>query len=250
MNSRVITRIDGRLGRITLHAGPLNVLGIDDILALCDAIVSCEHCSVILLDASGERAFCAGVEVSDHVPERANRMLDVFELLAKTFAAAPAPIICSVHGPAIGGGFELVLLADVALCSPKAYFSLPEVQLAAIPPIASVLLPSLIGRQRAFDTVISMRKIDAQTALAWGIVADIVEPSELARAAQDYCERVLSLSDIAVRACKRAIDVGEISRAMHLYRDVILTSSDGVEGIAAFLEKRSPVWAHSTPVGG
>ncbi|MHB8461468.1 MAG: enoyl-CoA hydratase/isomerase family protein, partial [Vulcanimicrobiaceae bacterium] len=122
--------------------------------------------------------------------------------------------------------------------------------LAAIPPIASVLLPTIIGRQRAFDAVVSMRKIDAKTALAWGLVAQVVEPSELARAALDYSERILSLSQIAVRACKRALALTDISRAMELYRDVVLTSSDGVEGIAAFLEKRSPVWAHITTVGG
>uniref|UniRef100_E6Q623 Putative enoyl-CoA dehydratase n=1 Tax=mine drainage metagenome TaxID=410659 RepID=E6Q623_9ZZZZ len=249
MNERIAWAREGRRARITLQAGPLNVLGIADIRALTAAISASESCTVVSIEAAGERAFCAGVEVGDHVPEKAPEMLAAFEEMARAFLSASPAIVCAANAPAMGGGFELLLLADLALCSTRTFFSLPEVQLAALPPIACALLPRAIGTQRAFDAILTGRKIDAQSALAWGLVGSVVAPEELAATTEALCARLLGFSAVAVRACKRAIRLDDLSLAMHAYRDELLPSRDGAEGIAAFLEKRSPVWAHTLPIG-
>ena len=249
VNARIASVREGRRARITLQAGALNVLGIADIRALTAAIRENEGCSVVTIEAAGERAFCAGVEVGDHVPEKAPEMLAAFEEMASAFLSASPAIVCAANAPAMGGGFELLLLADIALCSTRAFFSLPEVQLAALPPIACALLPRAIGTQRAFNAILTGRKIDAQSALAWGLVSEVVAPEELSTATEALCERLLSYSAVALRACKRAIRLDDLSLAMRAYRDDLLPSRDGAEGIAAFLEKRSPVWAHTLPTG-
>ncbi|MDH2908878.1 MAG: hypothetical protein PXZ07_02050, partial [Candidatus Eremiobacteraeota bacterium] len=85
MNERIACAREGRRARITLQAGPLNVLGIADIRALTAAIRESESCTVVSIEAAGERAFCAGVEVGDHVPEKAPEMLAAFEEMARAF---------------------------------------------------------------------------------------------------------------------------------------------------------------------
>ena len=249
MSERITLVREGRRARITLNAGPLNVLGIADIRALTEAMRESESCTVVSIEAAGERAFCAGVEVGDHTPEKAPAMLAAFEEMARTFLSAAPAIVCAAGAPAMGGGFELVLLADLALCSTRAFFSLPEVQLAAIPPIACALLPRAIGTQRAFDAILTGRKIDAQSALAWGLVGSVHAPEDLSAATEALCERLLGFSAVAVRACKRAIRLDDLALAMRAYREDVLPSRDGAEGIAAFLEKRSPVWAHTLSKG-
>ncbi len=242
---RIESRADGALGRIRLRAGPLNILNTDDLRALTRALHSLDTCAVVLLEAEGERAFCAGVEIADHVPDRAAAMLDAFADVALAFGEASPVIICAVGGPALGGGFELMLLSDLAICSTRAHFALPEVQLAALPPIACVLLPRLVGERRAFDAIVTGKRIDADTALGWGLVSEVVAPEALAVRAEAMCEQLLSYSHGALAACKRAMRSGSLLEAMHIYRYELLPTDDAAEGINAFLEKRPPVWAHT-----
>jgi cyclohexa-1,5-dienecarbonyl-CoA hydratase len=244
-DERIAGHIEDGLGRITLKAGSHNVLGTSDLRELTVAVRELDGCAVVLLEAQGERAFSAGVEIADHVADRADAMLDAFSDAAFAFREASPVIVCAVGGPALGGGFELMLLADLAICSTRAFFALPEVQLAALPPIACALLPRLTGERRAFDAIVTGRRIDAGTALAWGLVSEVVEPEELAERAQAICRHLLSYSHDAIRACKRAMRAGDLRGAMRVYRDELLPTDDAAEGIQAFLEKRPPIWAHT-----
>jgi len=245
VSDRIESRIENRLGRICLRAGTLNILNREDLDELARAIGSLESCAVVLLEARGERAFCAGVDVAEHLPDRAPAMLETFHATARAFRNAAPVIVCAVNGPALGGGFELMLLADLAICSTRATFSLPEVELAALPPVACALLPRLVGERRALDLIVGGKRLDAAAALEWGLVCDIVEPAALAERAQTLCERLLSYSHDALRACKRATRAGDLESAMRTYGDELLPTADAAEGIAAFLEKRPPLWAHT-----
>ncbi len=242
---RITSHVDGGMGRVTLRAGSHNVLGTNDLRALTQAVREVDGCAVVLLEAQGDRAFSAGVEIADHMPDRAGAMLDAFSDMALAFREASPAVVCAVGAPALGGGFELMLLADLAICSTRAFFALPEVKLAAIAPIACALLPRLTGERRAFDAIVTGRRIDAATALAWGLVSEVVEPEELPERAEAICRHILTYSHEAVRACKRAMRVGNMGGAMHVYRDELLPTEDATEGIRAFLEKRPPVWAHT-----
>jgi cyclohexa-1,5-dienecarbonyl-CoA hydratase len=242
---RIASHAQGGLGRVTIGTGPLNILNADDLRALTTALERLDACAVIVLEARGERAFSAGVEIADHVPDRAPAMLDAFGAMATAFRNASPVIVCAVDAPALGGGFELVMLCDLVICSNRVFFALPEVQLAALPPIACALLPNIVGERRAFDAIVSGKHIDAATALAWGLVREVVPSAEIAERVSAICSRLLSYSRGALLACKRAMRGGSIACAMDIYRDELLPTADAAEGINAFLEKRAPIWETS-----
>jgi enoyl-CoA hydratase/carnithine racemase len=240
MSDRILVHREGRLGRITLRAGPLNVLDTEDVRHLEQAICELDDCAVVLLHAENERAFCAGMEVADHLPERAPAMLKAVGELAIAFLAAAPITVAKVAAPAIGGGFELVLLCDLAICSHRAKFSLPEITLAALPPIACGLLPRVIGERRAAELMLTGRSIDAATAELWGIVCEAMPAERLDDGARTLCERLLALSPDALRCCKRAIRAGTVEDAVRIYIQDLVPTPDAAEGIHAFLERRKP----------
>jgi cyclohexa-1,5-dienecarbonyl-CoA hydratase len=240
MSDRILVHREGRFGRIALCAGPLNVLGTDDVRQLERAICGLDDCSVVLLEGESERAFCAGMEVADHLPDLAPSMLRAVGELTKAFLAAAPVTVAKVAAPAVGGGFELVLLCDLAICSHRAKFSLPEITLAALPPIACGLLPRVIGERRATELMLTGRSLDAPTAELWGIVCEAVPAEHLDEQTQKLCETLLALSPDALHCCKRAIRAGTVEDALQIYIRDLLPSPDAAEGIRAFLERRKP----------
>ncbi|HME81666.1 MAG TPA: enoyl-CoA hydratase-related protein [Candidatus Eremiobacteraceae bacterium] len=247
MSDRIVVNRDGRLGRITLRAGALNVLDTADVRHLEQVICELDDCAVVLLHAESDRAFCAGMEVADHLPDRAPAMLEAVDRLCVAFLAASPVTVAKIGAPAIGGGLELVLLCDLAICSHRAKFSLPEITLAALPPIACGLLAQAIGSRRAADLILTGRTIDAATAELWGIVREAVPAERLDAAASDLCQSLLSLSADALRCCKRAIRAGNVEEAVHIYIQDLVPTPDAAEGINAFLERRKPEFGRVLP---
>ncbi len=242
MNGRIQVGSDGRLGRITLAAGPLNVLNTEDVRALEQAIHKLDGQPVILLDAAGERAFSAGMDVADHTPDLAPAMLAALADMAAAFRATSSVTVAKVAAPALGGGFELVLLCDLAVCSERAAFALPEIKLAALPPIACALLAAAAGERRALDLILTGRKLDAATAEQWGIVSRAVPHEALDEHVSELCGTLLSLSEDALRCCKRAARTRDVGDALRIYTDVLLKTRDAAEGTRSFIERRAPKW--------
>ena len=242
MSGRIQVRSDGRIGRITLAAGALNILNTHDVRALELAIHELGGQPVILLDAAGDRAFSAGMDVADHSPDRAPDMLAAFAEMAAAFRTTSSVTVAKVDAPALGGGFELVLLCDLAVCSERATFALPEIKLAALPPIACSLLPAAVGERRALDIILTGRKLDAAAAEQWGIVSRAVTHDALDEHVLELCGALLSLSEDALRCCKRAARSHDVGDAMRIYTDVLLHTRDAAEGIQSFIERRAPRW--------
>jgi cyclohexa-1,5-dienecarbonyl-CoA hydratase len=241
MSDRISVQRDGRLGRITLQAGPLNVLGTDDLRNLTQALYDMGDCTVVVLGAEG-RVFCAGMDVADHVPERAHAMLRAFAGLAHAFSIATPITIAKVGAQAIGGGFELALLCDMLIVSEHARFALPEVKLAALPPVACALLAKIVGEKRALDLILTGRSIDGPTAESWGVASRCVRHEELDDAVDELCHDLLGRSEDALASCKSAALVRTIEDSLRIYEDSLLRTHDAGEGIRAFLEKREPHW--------
>jgi cyclohexa-1,5-dienecarbonyl-CoA hydratase len=241
MNDRISVQRDGRLGRITLQAGPLNVLGTDDLRSLTQAMYDVGDCTVVVLGAEGH-VFCAGMDIADHVPERAHAMLRAFSGLAHAFSITTPITVAKVGAQAIGGGFELALLCDILVVSEHARFSLPEVKLAALPPVACALLSKIVGEKRALDLILTGRSIDGPTAECWGIASRCVRHEELDSAVAELCHDLLARSEDALVSCKSAAQVRTIEDSLRIYEDSLLRTHDAGEGIRAFLEKRDPRW--------
>jgi len=237
----------GGVARITLQRPPLNVLNLAMLAELDDALAAAVDAAVLVLSGAG-RAFCAGVDVSDHMGDRAALMLQRFHAVIRRLLDFDAPVIAVVNGAALGGGCELLLACDVVFARDGAKLGQPEIRLGVFPPVAVALLPGLIGRQRALDLILSGRTIEAAEAKALGLVQHVVAPEELDAEAQKYIDGLAALSPAVLRLTKRsaAIDrrraIMAIDAAERTYLDELMTLEDAHEGLAAFLEKRPPVW--------
>ena len=161
----------------------------------------------------------------------------------------PCPVVAAVNGAALGGGCELVLAADVVFARAGAKMGQPEILLGVFPPVAAALLPRLIGRQRAMDLILSGRTLKAEEALAIGLVSRVIPPEHFAAEVDEYVtglaslsRPVLRLAKATARECLELSPQKAVHRAEKRYLRELMALEDPHEGLAAFLEKRSPVW--------
>jgi len=152
-------------------------------------------------------------------------------------------------GAALGGGCELALACDMIFARDDLKLGQPEIQLAVFPPVAAALLPRLIGRQRALDLILSGRTIGAAEALRMGLVSRIFSTADFDAGSEAALIEIASRSGPALRLAKRAVLDGAdlafdpaLTRAEDLYLHELMPLADVHEGLAAFMEKRAPVW--------
>ncbi|HET9894301.1 MAG TPA: enoyl-CoA hydratase-related protein [Streptosporangiaceae bacterium] len=212
---------------------------------------------VVVLSARGDRAFCAGADLKERARMSDSEIMAQRPFFRAAFAALlalPQPAIAAVHGFALGGGCELALSCDVIVADGSAVFGLPETSVGLVPGCGGTQLAARrIGPGRAAELIFTGRRLAADSALAMGL-ADVLASDEPAR------DRALALardiganSPVAVRAAKQAIRNGA-GLGLAVALDVedaawrtAATSADRREGIAAFAEKRRPVWPSARP---
>ena len=239
------------VARLTLDRPPLNVLDIDTIVEMSRALREVEadpEVSVVLLTGAG-KAFCAGVDVEDHSADQVEAMLDAFHEVVLQLMELPCPVVAAVNGAALGGGCELMLAADVVFAQAGAKIGQPEILLGVFPPVAAALLPRLIGRQRAMDLILSGRTLKAEEALAMALVSRVIPPNHFAEEVDEYVVGLASLSRPVLRLakstaqeCSELPPLKAVQRAERRYLRDLMALEDPHEGLAAFLQKRSPVW--------
>jgi len=244
----------GGIGRLVLDRPPVNVLNLAAMEALQSAIAeAAADAGLKVLAVSGAgRAFSAGVDVADHTADRVGRMLALFHGPVRQLMALEAPVVALVHGAALGGGCELALACDMVLARDDLKLGQPEIQLAVFPPVAAALLPQLIGRQRALDLILTGRTIGAAEALRMGLVSRVLSTAEFDAGTDAALVELASRSGPALRLAKRAVLDGmdlpfgpALQRAEDLYLNKLMQLADVHEGLAAFMEKRAPVWEDS-----
>jgi cyclohexa-1,5-dienecarbonyl-CoA hydratase len=237
---------------LTLDRPPVNVLHIPLLRELDDALATVgadAEARVLVVTGKGS-AFCAGVDVADHTPERIGTTLDLFHGAIRKLLRLELPVIAAVNGVALGGGCELLLACDVVLARAGAKLGQPEIRLGTLPPVAAVLMPRLLGRQRALDLILSGDVFTADEAAGWGLVTRVLADEAFDAAVASYAEKLASLSRPVMRLAKRATREGEhgepagaLEVAERLYLDELMGLRDASEGLAAFMEKRDPVWS-------
>jgi methylglutaconyl-CoA hydratase len=171
----------------------------------------------------------------------------------QTLASMDKPTIAAVQGSAFGGGVGLVACCDIALCAPAALFCLSEVKLGLIPSVISPYVIAAIGERASKRYFVTAERFNADTALRLGLVHDIVEAEKLDDAAMTMAHAILANGPQAVLEAKRLIqrvahkpiDEELIRHTANKIAD-IRASTEGREGITAFLEKRSPDWGKTT----
>ena len=206
----------------------------------------------ILLRGAGERGFCAGADVKEFAPVaslsqyRGERVHDhwiaAFERIRK-------PIVVAIHGFCLGGGLEMALACDIRIAADDARFALPELTHGFIPGAGGTQrLQRLIGPGRAMDMLLTGERIDAGEALRIGLVTRLVPRAELDAAAHRLAEGIAARAPLAVMAAKEAVQRGadlDLRAGMRLELDLLtplLGTEDRQEAVAAFREKRPPVF--------
>jgi cyclohexa-1,5-dienecarbonyl-CoA hydratase len=245
---------DGGIGRVVLDRPPVNVLDLATLEALQAALARAaadRKLKVLALLGAG-RAFSAGVDVADHTADRVERMLDLFHGAIRRLVGFEAPVVAVVHGAALGGGCELALACDIVLARDDLRLGQPEIQLAVFPPAAAVLLPRLIGRQRAMDLVLTGRSLRADEALRMGLVSRVFPAAEYDIGTEAVLAGLAAQSGPAMRLAKRAVAEGAelafapgLARAESIYLEDLMQLADAREGLAAFMAKRPPAWEES-----
>ncbi len=241
----------GALARVTLARPPLNVLDIPTLRALDAALGRAAEdpgVAIVVLRSDLPKAFSAGVDVADHVPERVGEMLGSFHAVLRRLLSWDRVSIAVVRGLALGGGCELAAACDLIVADDTAEFGQPEIGIGCFPPAAAAILPSLVGASRATDMVLSGRRVKAAEGKAMGLVCDVVPAKKLDAAVDafvaEFCTRspaVLRAARAAVAATKRPV-LEALDATERVYRERLVPLADMQEGLRAFLETRAPRW--------
>lgn len=242
---------EGGLRVLALDRPPLNVLNIRMLEELAEAlerIAADAGASVLMITGRG-KAFCAGVDVADHTEDRVEEMIQTLHRALTAVMGLPIPVVAALNGAALGGGLELALACDIVVARTGAKLGQPEIQLGVFPPFAAAVLPRRIGRGAAFDLCLTGRTLLAEEGLRMGLVQHVYEKDDFESSALDYGRSLASLSAPVLRLTKRAIAEGEKSPlddalrgAESIYLNDLMQLEDAREGLAAYLEKRPPVW--------
>lgn len=206
----------------------------------------------VVVTGAGDRAFCAGADLKERA-RMSEEEVHAFHRELRDgllgFEASPKVFLAAVNGFALGGGFELALACDLRLMSTSAELGLPEVGLGIIPGGGGTQrLARAVGVARAKDLVLTARRIGATEALAYGVVTRVAPPEGLRESALEMASEVARNAPVSLRQAKRAIDGGlhlplveALDLEHRLYQDCLGTK-DRLEALAAFSEKRRPVF--------
>jgi cyclohexa-1,5-dienecarbonyl-CoA hydratase len=240
------------VAKIAINRPPLNILNaetIEEIISALKTAHSDKNISVVVIAGAGDRAFSAGVDIKDHLPDKIDATLELFHKMFHVMADINKPIVAVVNGMALGGGCELALASDIIIASEKSQFGQPEISVGAIPTVATVLLPKLVGRKKAFELLFTGDIINAQEAKEIGLVNRVVAADKLAEAADELVRKLKEKSPVVLKLVRKAAYQGldrEFKKALDgvtsIYLNELMKTEDAVEGLKAFLEKRKPQW--------
>jgi enoyl-CoA hydratase/carnithine racemase len=207
---------------------------------------------VVIITGSGDKAFCAGADLKERAtlsPEKVKAYIFTIRNLFTAIEQLNKAVIAAVNGIALGGGTELALASDIRIASSNATMGLTEARLAIIPGAGGTQrLPRLVGKGKAKELIFTGRRIAAQEALAIGLVNQVCEPAALREACKNMAAMICETGPIALEQAKYAINYGmetDIHTGLAIESNaywVCIPTKDRQEGLAAFKEKRKPVY--------
>lgn len=209
--------------------------------------------AVVLAGAGG--TFCAGGDIKEMAAAfqggDLNQNSGALDTLLRTVNEAPQVVIARVEGAAMGGGFGLVCVSDIAIASTEAKMGLPEVRLGIVPALISPYVIQRLGLTRARELMLTGRRFGGAEAQRLGIVHEVCPPDELDAKMKSTLDEIRQCSPNALAACKKlmfTVMQGDLDATVD-YRANLLTelrqSADGQEGMMAFVQKRAAKWTES-----
>ena len=253
-SARPADRLDG-VALVTLdRPDALNAISFDLIDALADALETLDAdraCRAVVITGAGTRAFAAGADIRELSSQTQASLLAGGRFGAwDRLAAIGLPLIAAVRGFALGGGCELAMACDMIVAAEDATFGQPEIRLGVMPGAGGTQrLTRAIGKARAMELILTGRPITSQEALAAGLVTSVVPAAATVDAALELAGRIATMPPLAVRAAKAAVlEAAEASLRDGLAQEraaffALFDTEDQAEGMAAFTQKRPPVWS-------
>lgn len=254
-DTRVHIEISGPVATITLNNPPLNVVSRDLSRRLGEALdAAAEDTAVraVVLTGAGDRAFCAGSDISEFsemmepgqvIPKKLGPQNVIFNRLDDF----PKPVVAALRGLVYGGGLEIAVCCDILVAEADARFCSPEIKLGLFPSSGGpVRVTRRVGEGRAKELMFLGEPIDAPTALSWGLINRVVPKGETLAAARAIATTLAERPVFALGLCKRAIDMSydfteeEAIRRALLLSDKAFSSPECREGVRAFFAKERP----------
>ncbi len=254
-DATILYAVDGAVATITLNRpDKLNAFTAEMHAELAAALdrVEREGPRALLITGAG-RGFCAGQDLGqrrDGEPPDLGETLDrLYNPMVRRLRALKLPIVAAVNGAAAGAGMSLALACDLTLAARSASFLQAFARIGLVPDSGSTwFLPRLVGAQRARALALLAEKITAEEAAAWGLIWKVVDDAQLMPEAIALARRLAAAPTAALAAIKRALDRAwdqSLDAQLDLERDLqraLGRSEDYREGVAAFFEKRAPVF--------
>ncbi len=262
-NPHLLFAIDGHVATVTLNRPEaMNALSAEMGQGLLDALAAVEHdeqVRVLVITGAG-RAFCAGGDLKTMRQRGAAEIAGGAYAIIRSLEAAgrqipvrikrlPKPVIASVNGAAAGWGCDLAMACDIRIASDQARFVEAFVRRGLVPDGgATWTLPRIVGLDRACELIFSGRPVDAAEAERIGLVTRTVPAEQLQAATRSLAEQIAANAPLAVQLAKRMIheqlsmSFEQAMQQIALFLTTVRRSEDHQEGIAAFLEKREPVF--------
>jgi enoyl-CoA hydratase/carnithine racemase len=252
--ARVHVEVRDRLAHVRIdRPDRRNALSIDLLAELTERFASLANddaVGVVTLEATGP-AFSAGHDIAEMIGRDEDWYRELFgacTTLMSLLRHLPQPVIAKVDGVATAAGCQLVAGCDLAVASDRSSFATPGVRIGLFCSTPLVPIARAVGPKRALEMLFTGDDIDAPTALAWGLINQVVAPEELDAAVEALAARILRFSPLILELGKRAFyEQSALSEpAAYDVMSEIMTANallpDAQEGMRAFVEKRAPVW--------
>ncbi|MFT3728441.1 MAG: enoyl-CoA hydratase [Terricaulis sp.] len=249
----ILVTTDDKVGVITLNRpkalNALNDALIAELSAALDGFEADDNIGCIVITGS-ERAFAAGADIKQMAEGQFNDFYrrDPFQNLERV-PRTRKPLIAAVAGFALGGGCELAMMCDFIIAAETAKFGQPEITLGVMPAWGgSQRLTKSVGKAKAMDLCLTGRMMDAAEAERCGLVARIVPAEKLMEEALSAARKIASMGQLATIANKEAVNAAfetPLNEGLKLERRLfygLFATEDQKEGMAAFIEKRSPAF--------
>jgi enoyl-CoA hydratase/carnithine racemase len=255
MSATVSYEVSGPVARLTIdRAERRNAINPEVVAGLADGLAKAEadgSIKVVVLTGAGDKAFCAGGDLGGmaDVSRVAQHFIrgEVGDLF-RQMRASRLPIVARVNGHALAGGFGLMLACDLVIAADDAEIGTPEINIGLWPFMISAVIKRDVPRKIALELMLTGRRMGAEEAARWGFINRVVERAGLDDAVTETTEVLASKSPLIVSLGKRSFYAAEDMDFDHSLEylagmlTVCLESEDTIEGVTAFLEKRSPDW--------
>jgi cyclohexa-1,5-dienecarbonyl-CoA hydratase len=239
------------VARIALNLPPLNVMDmtmLEELRSALTEIHASGSAKVVVIEHQG-KAFSAGVSIQDHTPDKVSEMIEKFHGVFRLLQSLAPPTVALVDGMALGGGCELATFCDMVVASERATFGQPEIKVGVFPPMAAVVFPKLVGRNRALELLLTGDIINASEAKAMGLINKVFPTEEFRQKADEFIGKLTSMSAPVLKLTKQALDGAlrtnfdeGLRLVEELYLGKLMRTEDAREGLSAYLEKRKPIW--------